>query len=261
VNSSIESTANGERKTMNKKLSKTYFISDLHLDASRPKITQLFFNFLQNEASQADALYILGDFFEYWIGDDDQTKFIDQIKQALKNFTEKKIPAFLMVGNRDFLLGKRFAKETGCHLISDPSCISLYGEPILLMHGDSLCTLDVKHQKFRRFSRNKLYQKIFLSLPLTFRRKIAEKIRKKSESNYHHAQAEILDVTANEVTRMMQKFNVQCLIHGHTHKPNIHSLTLLGKSSKRIVLGDWHDNGAKILMCTPKEEKKLIILC
>jgi len=223
----------------------TLFISDLHLDQSQPQITQTFLNFLKTRASQADALYILGDFFEYWLGDNDRNEFNEQIITELKKFTDSGVPTYFMYGNRDFLIGKRFAKRTGVQFIKDPTTIDLYGKPVLLTHGDCLCTLDIKHQAFRKKYNNKLYRKLLLFLmPLYVRRWAAKHLRKKSIARNKNRTLEIMDVTPEEVERMVIKHNTQTLIHGHTHRPNIHNLEINNKTAQRIVLGSWHDMGS-----------------
>lgn len=220
----------------------TLFISDLHLEPAHPEIVQLFLNFLEQQAPQADALYILGDFFEVWIGDDDDNEFIQQIKQALHTLTQK-IPVYFMVGNRDFLLGERFAKATNCQLIKDPTLISLYGTPTLLLHGDSLCTFDKRHQRFRQLTQNRRYQKIFLMLPLFFRRQVAKWLRGISKKHNRVSPTYQLDVNPAEVNQLLMQFQTTQMIHGHTHQPAMHSIEIDGKICKRIVLGAWHTQG------------------
>lgn len=223
--------------------SHTLFISDLHLCQEQPEATSLFLNFLKNQAKNADALYILGDFFEVWIGDDDHNDFNMKNIQALREYTASGIPTYFMRGNRDFLIGKRFAKETGIQLLKDPTIIQLYNTPTLLLHGDSLCTLDVKHQKMRKIMHNRLYQKLTLMLPLRIRRHYANRFRNISRNNKAHLANSIMDVTPDEVIRVMGEANVKTLIHGHTHRPAIHQLSIHQKPAKRIVLGAWHQQG------------------
>ncbi len=217
----------------------TFFISDLHLQADEPKITAAFLYFLQEIAPQADALYILGDLFEAWIGDDDLSYFNTQIIQALKQATDKGLPIYFMRGNRDFLIGTRFMAATGMKLLADPTVIELYGVPTLLMHGDSLCTLDKKHQRARLLTLNPLLQRIALSLPLAWRRRGSLWIRGKSRQHQKNSTEYILDVTSKAVLQAMQFHHVNQLIHGHTHRPDIHMLPY----GKRIVLGAWHHTG------------------
>jgi len=224
----------------------TLFISDLHLDPARPDVAQAFFRFMENEAPQAEALYILGDFFEAWIGDDLQHPFVDSVKQSLRALTDKGIPVYLMHGNRDFLIGQQFCTETGCQLLEDPTLLELYGRKVLLMHGDTLCTNDVDYLAFRGMVRNPVWQKDFLSKSLQERLAIAESIRAASKEKTSELQYEIMDVTQSEVEKVMTEQNVQLLIHGHTHRPAVHQLEINGKAAERVVLGDWHAVGWKL---------------
>lgn len=222
----------------------TLFISDLHLEEGKPSITARFCNFMKHQAPQADAIYILGDFFEAWIGDDNQSAFNQQIIEVFRTLIEKRPPIYFMRGNRDFLIGKKFATAANTILLEDPTVISLYEKSILLMHGDSLCTLDHKHQIYRRNIAKPWVEKLMLSLPLSLRRKLAKGIRKKSRNHSQYLSFEIQDVTNEEVKRVVQRHNVELLIHGHTHRPAIHVLTVDQKPVQRIVLGAWHENGS-----------------
>lgn len=235
--------------------SQTWFISDLHLKEKQPALTNRFFALLQHNVSQIDALYILGDFFESWVGDDDQSDFISEIKSTLRHATNRGLPIYFMHGNRDFLVGKKFFQETGCQFIPDETVIDLYGTPVLLMHGDTLCTLDVNYQKTRKHLRNPIVQKIFLWLPLAFRKKIADKMRTSSMKYVQTANAEIMDVTQLAVQSVMQKHKVQHLIHGHTHQPAIHVFQLNGKTYERIVLSDWHDKDHALIWKSSGEKE------
>ena len=221
----------------------TLFISDLHLDPSTPEITETFFYFLDKIAPSADALYILGDFFEAYVGDDDESSFINTIKNKLTSFTRTGPPTYLMHGNRDFLIHKKFAQDTGITLISDPSTVLIYQQKILLMHGDSLCTNDKSHQRFRKVIQNTLIKKILLATPLSFRKKLARQLRHESKQNTHAKAASIMDVTKSAVVSAMQKSNVHTLIHGHTHRCATHQITIDKKPAKRIVLDAWHETG------------------
>lgn len=221
----------------------TLFISDLHLDPARPDVAQAFFRFMENQAPQAEALYILGDFFEAWIGDDMQHPFIDSVKQSLRTLTDTGIPVYLMHGNRDFLIGEQFCEETGCQLLEDPTLLELYNHKVLLMHGDTLCTRDVDYLAFRSMVRNPAWQQDFLSKSLPERLAIAENVRAVSKEKTGQLQNEIMDVTQSEVEKVMAEQNVQLLIHGHTHRPAVHQLTVNGKAAERVVLGDWHCAG------------------
>jgi len=225
----------------------TLFISDLHLDPVRPDVAQAFFHFMENEAPQAEALYILGDFFEAWIGDDLQHPFVDSVKQSLRALTDKGVPTYLMHGNRDFLIGEQFCTETGCQLLEDPTLLELYDRKVLLMHGDTLCTKDVDYLAFRSVVRNPVWQKDFLSKSLQERLAIAENIRAASKSKTSELQYEIMDVTQSEVEKVMSEQGVQLLIHGHTHRPAVHKLEVNGKTAERVVLGDWHAVGWKLI--------------
>jgi UDP-2,3-diacylglucosamine hydrolase len=218
----------------------TLFISDLHLDPKRPNIVRAFLSFLQDEAQQADALYILGDFFEAWIGDDEDEPFYAPILSALKTLTSDSTPCYIMRGNRDFLIGQNFCAQTGCQLLDDPYLIDLYGKPVLLMHGDSLCTRDEGYMNLRAQIRSGQWQKDFLSKSLSERRAIAQQLRNASKKASQDKASDIMDVTPEEVTNIMAEYNVELLIHGHTHRPAVHSLD---NDKKRIVLGDWYTEG------------------
>lgn len=220
------------------------FISDLHLQADEPKITATFLRFLQERAVNANALYILGDLFEAWIGDDDRSEFNLDIMHALKQATQSGLPIYFMRGNRDFLIGKEFIKKTGMTLLPDPAIIDLYGVKTLLMHGDSLCTLDEKHQKWRRITLNPVWQRLALCLPLALRRHIGGWLRGKSRRHQNNMADYILDVTIEAVRDVMQTHQATQLIHGHTHRPGIHTAVF----GKRLVLGAWHDHGS-VLCC------------
>lgn len=226
---------------------KTLFISDLHLDESYPAITQQFKALLHECGSSVDALYILGDLFEVWIGDDDDTVFHRDITQALKEATQKGLRIYFMFGNRDFLIGKNFLRNTGCTLLSDEEKISSYGTPILLMHGDTLCTRDYAYLKARKLGRNRLLQFLFLLMPLSYRKKFADKMRAKSTHHTQRVTKEIMDVTQEEVERVMLKHNVKYLIHGHTHRPMTHYFAMDHGTATRIVLSAWHDGGSAIV--------------
>lgn len=218
-------------------------ISDLHLEEKRPDISRAFLHFLQTRAREAEALYILGDFFEVWIGDDGMSPFQQEIARALRELSDSGTRIFLMHGNRDFLIGRAFCREAGCTLLSDPSVVQLGGESVLLMHGDSLCTLDKGYMKLRRWLRNPLSLFILRNLPLATRHKLARKLRNESRAQTRMKASEIVDVTPEEVPRIMAEFGVHTLIHGHTHRPATHELQVDGKPARRIVLGDWDKQG------------------
>ena len=218
-------------------------ISDLHLEEERPDITRAFLDLLAGRARSASALYILGDFFEAWIGDDAMTPFQRSICQALRELSDSGTAIFLMHGNRDFMLGKAFCKQAGCTLLKDPSVVQFYGEPVLLMHGDSLCTRDVGYMKLRRILRNPIVLFILRHLPLRTRHKLARKLRSESKTQTRMKNTEIVDVTPDEVPRVMAAHGVRTLVHGHTHRPAIHKLLVDGSPARRIVLGDWDRRG------------------
>ena len=217
----------------------TFFISDLHLEETKPKITQAFLQFLEEIQPQALALYILGDFFEAWIGDDENTPLQVEIKQAIRLLSNNGTDVFLMHGNRDFLIGQQFEEETGATLLNDPVVINLYGQPTLLMHGDSLCVDDKEYMKFRKNMRNESWQKSFLVRPLIDRQTTAQQLRTISQIKNKGKTTEIMDVSATEVIRIMTEFNVRQLIHGHTHRPASHDLAFDSQTGIRMVLGDW----------------------
>ena len=229
----------------------TLFISDLHLTAARPLINELFFDFLEREARTAEALYILGDFLEYWIGDDALTQpEYRPIAENLRALTAAGTPVYLMRGNRDFLLGPRFEQETGCQLIDDPTVIDLYGTAVLLMHGDTLCTDDVDYLAFRRMTRAESWQRDFLAKPIDERDTIARGHRELSQQSTAQKAPEIMDVTQPAVVATLRQHGVRQLIHGHTHRPGEHVFELDGKPARRTVLGDWYRQGS-VLRCTP----------
>lgn len=222
----------------------TLFIADLHLSPDRPDITACLEDFLNQQATQAEALYVLGDLFEYWIGDDDINPFTTGIAQAFKALNDKGIPIYFIHGNRDFLIRQAFAKRAGITLLPEQQVIDLYGTPTLIMHGDELCTLDVSYQKFRNKARSWWWPRMVLCLPLSSRRKIAENGRKKSQKKQQGIAEEITDVTQQEVVTSLQRHQVLNLIHGHTHKPAVHHFEIDGKAAQRIVLGDWYTQGS-----------------
>ncbi len=218
-------------------------ISDLHLEEKRPDITRAFLHFLATRARQAEALYILGDFFEVWIGDDAMTPFQQSIADALRALSERGTRIYLMHGNRDFMLGKGFCREAGCTLLGDPSVVELGGERVLLMHGDSLCTRDEGYMRLRRLLRNPLSLFILRHLPLSTRRKLARKLRNESRAQTRMKASDIIDVTPELIPRVLAEHGVRTLIHGHTHRPATHELEVDGRPAQRIVLGDWDQQG------------------
>lgn len=218
-------------------------ISDLHLEEERPDIARAFLRFLDERASQAEALYILGDFFEVWVGDDGMTAFQTGIAEALKATSERGTKLYLMHGNRDFMIGKRFCRQAGCTLLVDPHVAHLGGERVLLMHGDSLCTRDKGYMRLKRWLRNPISLFLLHRLPLAKRQQLAGKLRSTSKTETRMKASDIVDVTPEEVTEVMQRYQVSTLIHGHTHRPAIHPLHLDGRPARRIVLGDWDRQG------------------
>jgi len=228
-------------------MKKIIFISDLHLEERQPDITALFFQLLAQAIQEAEALYILGDFFEVWIGDDDLTAFNQSIIAALKKATDQGLPIYVMHGNRDFLIGKKFLQMTGCKLLPDETVITLYGVPTLLMHGDTLCTDDIAYLKFRKRARNWLFQKLFLFKSLAKRQAIATRYRKASQAHIAAVPDHIMDVTQAEVERVIRKHGVQHLIHGHTHREAVHVFQMDQKSVTRTVLGAWHGGGSALV--------------
>lgn len=222
---------------------KTIFISDLHLQAAETANTAAFFSLLQECLQQrVDALYILGDLFEAWIGDDDNSAYNSEIIAAFKAATSQGLTIYFLHGNRDFLIGSKFLGESGCQLIEDEKVIYLYGQRVLLMHGDTLCTEDEAYLKSRKWMRKIWVQKIFLSLPLCLRRYIAAKMRKASGKHMQSLTENMMDVSQSEVISVMQKHKVSYLIHGHTHKPRVHNIEQ--NNLTRIVLSAWHGHGA-----------------
>lgn len=217
----------------------TLFISDLHLEESRPDITGAFLGFLKTHAMGVEQLYILGDFFEAWIGDDERTPLQEQVAAALREVRDSGTEIFLMHGNRDFLIGNDYCERAGATLLDDPTVIDLYGTPALLMHGDSLCTADVEYQKFRASMRNPQMQKMMLARPLEDRQQMARQLRQMSMAKNQGKAEDIMDVTPEEVVRELEHHGVQLMIHGHTHRPAIHDLEANGEPARRIVLGDW----------------------
>lgn len=222
----------------------TYFIADLHLAQNRPDITACFLRFLKEEAVKAQYLYILGDLFEAWIGDDDDSAYLATIAKALSTLSDFGTKIYYIHGNRDFLLGKRFAEISAMTLLPEIDLIDLYGQKVVIMHGDTLCTRDIAYQKFRKKSRSWWWQTIIKSLPLFIRKKMAADYRKRSTAATATKSQDIMDVTPAEVVKCLETYNSQLLIHGHTHRPAIHELTANDKAAKRIVLGDWYDQGA-----------------
>ncbi len=233
------------------------FISDLHLDESHPEIVSLFLDFLKKQTKTASALYILGDFFEAWIGDDNLTSFNQMIISQLRAATDAGLPIYFMHGNRDFLIGKRFLKASGCIFLPDETVIDIAGTPTLLMHGDLLCTDDTAYLRFRKKAHNRFFQWLFLIKSLKKRRAIAAQYREKSTQHISTIPDHIMDVTQRAVCGVMTKHHVQHLIHGHTHRKAVHTFSLNNQPATRTVLAAWHDKG-NALVCDEGGKKELI---
>ena len=231
----------------------TLFISDLHLDDSRPEVTALFGRFVDDEARRADALYILGDLFEAWVGDDDASAAGDVVATKLRALSDAGVPVFFMHGNRDFLVGAGYADRAGMTLLPDPAVILVEGRPVLLMHGDTLCTDDVAYQAFRAQSRDPKWQAHFLAQPLAARQAFADQARAASKAHQAGLQAAgamdaITDVAPPTVEATFRRFGIDTLVHGHTHRPAVHPLDIDGRPCRRIVLGDWYEQGSVLRM-------------
>ncbi len=223
----------------------TLFISDLHLDAERPEMTELFGRFIDEEAHGADALYILGDLFEAWVGDDDPSEPGAVVAEKLSGLRAAGVPVYFMRGNRDFLLGWDYARRAGMTILPDPAVVMLYGKPTLLLHGDTLCSDDVAYQQFRKQTRDPRWQRQFLSQPLAARLAFAQHARAQSQLHQSGLKAQgtmeaITDVNIITVESALARFGIDRMIHGHTHRPAVH----VHKNGERIVLGDWYEQGS-----------------
>lgn len=222
----------------------TLFISDLHLDACRPHITRLFADFVRDEASRAAALYILGDLFEAWIGDDAADSTADEVAAALAGLHAHGVPCFYLHGNRDFLLGDAFARRARMTLLPDPCVLDVEGRRVLLMHGDTLCTDDAPYQAFRRQSHEPAWQRAFLARPVAERQAFAAQARAESARYTRSVADAITDVNDDAVRAAFADHRVALMIHGHTHRPATHRLDLDGTPAERIVLGDWYEQAS-----------------
>ncbi|MED5524112.1 UDP-2,3-diacylglucosamine diphosphatase [Gallaecimonas pentaromativorans] len=220
------------------------FIADLHLSPERPDIFAAFRRFMQDDAPKAERLYVLGDLFEAWIGDDDNSEFNQAVIALFKANAERGVAQYFIHGNRDFLISQRFARAAGMALLPEETVIDLYGTPALILHGDSLCTLDADYQAFRKKSRSWFWQWRMQLLPLWLRRRIARKARAKSQAANAMKSDTIMDVTPSEVDKVMAAHQVGLLIHGHTHRPNRHPEA----NGERIVLGDWYEQGSVLIV-------------
>jgi UDP-2,3-diacylglucosamine hydrolase len=233
----------------------TLFISDLHLDPERPVVTRLFGDFIDGEARSADALYILGDLFEAWVGDDDPSELGAFVADKLRGLTDAGVPVFFQHGNRDFLVGQAFAHRTGMHLLAEHAVILLEGEPVLLMHGDTLCTDDHAYQAFRAQTRDPAWRTHFLSQPLAGRLAFAADARAASQQRQQAMKADdraqfetVTDVSPATVRETFARYGLRTMIHGHTHRPAIHKIEVDGRACRRIVLGDWYTQGSVLRM-------------
>ncbi len=231
-------------------MSRTRFVSDLHLDAARPEVLAQFRGFLERTPCEADALYILGDLFEHWMGDDAASPALEPVLDGLRALSSR-IPVHVQRGNRDFLLGAGFEARTGCRLLPDAVVVPLYGTPTLLMHGDTLCTDDVRYQRYRRVVRHPWVLQGLRKLPLGVRLGLARAMRRASAREVARKPPAIMDVNPRAVAQAMRRYGVRRLIHGHTHRPGVHRLELDGRPAERIVLGDWYTQGS-MLECGPQ---------
>jgi UDP-2,3-diacylglucosamine hydrolase len=220
------------------------FVSDVHLDASVPEAIEQFLSFLEVHARHAEALYILGDLFETWIGDDDADPAKARVCAALRGLTATGVATFIIHGNRDFLLGREFCQRTGCELLVDPTLVELDGERVLLTHGDALCTDDRAYQALRSTVRTHAWQRRFLGLPLETRAHLAHQARADSQVHTARVVKQIMDVNASAVAKSFRALGVRRMIHGHTHRPAIHDTLIDGERAQRIVLGAWYEQGS-----------------
>ena len=237
-----------------------FFISDLHLTLERPAVTQCFLNFLKTKATKVEALYILGDFFDVWVGDDDFMPPINKIKKQLKQLTDSGVNVYLQRGNRDFLLGEKFCKQTGLVLLADYAVINLFGVKTLLTHGDLLCTDDLAYQAFRKKSHTQAWQQNVLSKPLLLRLLVARWYRFRSFFHKKNKSQQIMDVNQQSVIEVMTQYQVTRLIHGHTHRPAVHEFKLGCKNAQRFVLAEWTENEANVLSWRQQGYEKIAFL-
>ena len=222
----------------------TLFISDLHLHPSRPLVTDSFMHFLEESATTTDALYILGDLFEVWIGDDDPDPHHRRVIAALRKFTASGPDCFFARGNRDVLIGRQFCAETGIHLLDETTVIDLYDTRVLVSHGDEMCTSDHAYQRFRRQARSPTWRALFLALPLSVRHFLAQRLRRRSQTDTALKPEDITDVSVEAVEEAFVTHRVTTMIHGHTHRPGIHEMEVFRTLRTRIVLGDWYEHGS-----------------
>ena len=224
----------------------TLFISDLHLEPARPEIGEQFLAFLAGPARKADALYILGDLFEAWIGDDDPNPYYAQMRSAIRELTDSGVPVFFMHGNRDFMIGQQFATEAGLTLLDDPHPLELHGENVLLSHGDALCTDDLEYQQVRAMTRNPDWQAMMLSKSVEERIAFAVQAREQSLARGESMTDDIADVNQGAVEQALRDSGADILLHGHTHRPAVHPFHVDDRPVHRIVLGDWYEQGSMV---------------
>ncbi|MEM9688274.1 MAG: UDP-2,3-diacylglucosamine diphosphatase [Pseudomonadota bacterium] len=224
----------------------TLFISDLHLEAERPDIATQFVAFLQGEAHDADALYILGDLFEAWVGDDDPNPHYAEMTAAIRELADSGVPVYFMHGNRDFMVGDAFASAAGVTILADPTPVELYGQTVLLAHGDAYCTDDTEYQQMRAMLRNPEWQSMMLAKPVEERLAIARAAREQSMARNAGLPEDIMDVNPGAIDTALREAGVDILLHGHTHRPAVHEFEVDGQQATRIVLGDWYDQGSVV---------------
>lgn len=231
-------------------------ISDLHLSPERPALTRAFCRFLTEKARSAEALYILGDLVEAWVGDDDPSEFARDVKRALHLLVDSGTQVYFMHGNRDFLVGSHFAQQVGAQLLPQEYVADIYGRRVLMLHGDTLCTEDLSYQRFRRFIRNPVVMWILRRLPLRRRQNIAANLRRRSQSANSNKADSIMDVSAEAVERTLRRHNVSIMVHGHTHRPGVHQLH--NPTACRIVLGDWEEEGWYLEFSPAEPQPRLV---
>jgi len=225
----------------------TLFISDLHLESGRPEIGKQFLAFLAGPAREADALYILGDLFEAWIGDDDPSPYYAEMKTAIRELADSGVPVYFMHGNRDFMIGDTFAAEAGVTLLQDPHPLELHGENVLLSHGDALCTDDIEYQQVRATTRNPDWQVMMMAKSVEERIAFAKQAREQSLARSESLTEEIADVNQAAVEQTIRESGVDILLHGHTHRPAVHPFHVDDRPVHRIVLGDWYEQGSMVI--------------
>jgi len=219
------------------------FVSDLHLDAERPAAIDAFVDFVTREGIKSERLFILGDLFEVWVGDDDNDPALTRVIDSIALLRSYEVPCYVMHGNRDFLLGDEFAQRTGAKILTDFVTVDIYGQTILLTHGDLLCTDDTAYMKLRAMVRDPAWQSGFLARPIEERRQIAASLRARSKSETAMKSSEIMDVNQGAVEETLRSHGVDFLVHGHTHRPGVHRFDVDGRPATRIVLGDWYTQG------------------